>query len=179
MSKSTKGKDPSLLTIEEAASILGVGQTEIQIRFGNGSLTKRRASNGEVRVSKAEVDALIARLKPIPKVPGESLSEYADRITSTWPPLTEAQQRVVAYNLYGIDHLGRTAGAGPSAYELKQREEANEREEALKKARKAALAMTACDVCNLQPDAHHFSQRRGIDSHEWTPGRAEKLMAHI
>lgn len=177
MSKSTKGKDPNLLTVEEAASILGVGQAEIQIRFGNGSLTKQRASNGEVRASKTEVNAIASRPKTFHGEPAETLEQYADRITATWPLPTEAQQRVIAYNLYGIDHMGRTAGAGPSAYELEERKKANERAEALANARKAALAMTACDVCNLQPDAHQFSERHGIDSHEWTPGRAEKILA--
>jgi hypothetical protein len=52
-----------------------------------------------------------------------------------------------------------------------------EREDALKEARKAALALTACDVCNLQPEAHSIRRAQHIDMHEWVPGRAEKVMA--
>ena len=113
------------------------------------------------------------------KLTGEKLEAFRARVraeVATWPPLTEEQQRVIAYNLYGIGHNGRKIGTGPSEYELKQRKEAYERDEALKKAKKAAEAMTACDVCNLQPEAHRIRQANSVDMHQWQPGRAEKLM---
>jgi hypothetical protein len=59
---------------------------------------------------------------------------------------------------------------------LAQRKKLYEREAALKAAKKLAESMTACDVCNLQPDVHHMQRARGMDMHEWQPGRAEKLM---
>lgn len=175
MSKSTKGKDPNLLTIEDAASILGVGQREIQIRFSNGSLGKRRASNGEVRVSKAEVDALAESLKPIPMLEGETGQQYAARVVGAWPAPTTEQQAVIRRYLYGIEET-QESPSKPSEYELEQRRKQQEREQALCEAKKAALALTACDVCNLQPDAHWVRRGQGIDMHEWMPGRAEKII---
>jgi hypothetical protein len=154
---SKRAKDDGLVTVEEAASILGLGQIEIQHHFGEGTLTKLRASNGEVRVSKAQVER----------------HQYIMSILKDWPEPTERQRRTITNLLYGDPAPGKT---GPSAYELEQRRKAAEREEALKQARQAALAMTACDVCNLQPDQHKYAERTGIDSHEWQPGRAKKLM---
>lgn len=171
---SKRKSSDELLTVEEAASILGYGQKVIQIRFGNGSLTKRRASNGEVRVSKAEVDALVESRKPsLPVIEGETTAEYAKRLVATWPLPSLEQRRRVTILLYGDTEPAFT---GPSEYELEQRRKAQEREDALKKAQQAALAMTACDVCNLQPDQHRYRQASTVDMHEWQPGRAEKLM---
>jgi hypothetical protein len=79
--------------------------------------------------------------------------------------------------LLGPNGGGHVPYSGPSEYELEQRRKAQKREDALKKAQKAALALTACDVCNLQPEVHHIRRAQRIDMHEWVPGRAEKVMA--
>lgn len=101
--------------------------------------------------------------------------DYIKKILDDWPPLTSAQIDLISVIMYpGM--VGRSGPRGPSAYELERRREAQEREDALKAARKLAESMTACDVCDLQPDAHRFMERRGIDSHEWMPGRAQKIL---
>ena len=103
----------------------------------------------------------------------EALRVKARAEVAKWPPLTpELRQRVA--EIFGVE--ARLSRTGPSEYELEQRRKAQERADALKAAQQAALALTACDVCNLQPDQHVYAQRRSIDSHEWQPGRAEKIM---
>jgi len=99
---------------------------------------------------------------------------YIESLLADWPAPTPQQQRTVMGLLYGEP---APSAAGPSEWQLEQQRVANEREEALRQARKAALALTACDVCNLQPEQHAYAQRAGIDSHEWTPGRADKIQA--
>jgi hypothetical protein len=159
MGKSTKGSNPDHITVEEAASILGVGQSGIQQRFTDGLIKKLRASNGEIRVSKAEVER----------------AAYFEAILVDWPEPTDAQRKFIEYQLSG--GVGPAPSTGPSSYELEQRRKAQEREDALKEARKAAMALTACDVCNLQPEVHEIRRAQRIDMHEWVPGRAEKVMA--
>jgi len=169
------GKTSSYITVEEAAGILGVGQDVIQIRFANRSLTKLRAPNGEVRLARDEVARLAESLKPVPMLPGESRDEYIARIVAGFPPPSAAQLDKV----WALLGLGGSADRGPrepSAYELEQRRKENERLDALKKAKKAAEAMTACDVCNLQPEVHGIRRSMGADMHDWQPGRAEKLL---
>jgi hypothetical protein len=94
-------------------------------------------------------------------------------LLTDWPEPSPHQRRTIAHLLYGDPAPG---SAGPSEYEIEQNRKAAERDQALRQARKAAEAMTACDVCNLQPDAHSIRRAQGIDMHEWTPGRADKLM---
>jgi hypothetical protein len=155
-----KGKNPDHLTVEEAASILGVGQAKVQEYFYHGRLTRKRASNGEVRVAKAEAER----------------AAHIDALLEDWPPLTPRQAKVVASLLYGED-IAKARHSEPTAYEVEQRRKSQEREDALKSAKKLAEAMTACDVCDLQPDAHHYQKNYGMGYHEWIPGRAEKVMS--
>jgi len=92
---------------------------------------------------------------------------------ATWPPLTpELARRVGA--IFGVDVK---VAARTSEYELEERRKMYEREAAIKAAKALAESLTACDVCNLQPDAHRYMQATSIDSHEWTPGRADKVLA--
>lgn len=100
-------------------------------------------------------------------------ADYIEALLADWPEPSPQQRRTVMGLLYGE---AAARPAGPSAYELEQQRKAAEREDALHNARKAAFALTACDVCNLQPEQHAYAQRGGIDSHEWTPGRADKIM---
>jgi hypothetical protein len=102
---------------------------------------------------------------------------YFDKILAGWPEPTEKQIRTMHHLLGPTGGSGPAPYTGPSEYELQQRQQAREREDALKKAQKAALALTACDVCNLQPEVHHIRRAQRIDMHEWVPGRAEKVMA--
>jgi hypothetical protein len=153
-----KGKNLDHLTVEEAASILGVGQAEIQTHFADGTLTKMRSPNGEVRASKAQVER----------------QRYLGELLAEWPEPTAKQENLIDRLVFNV---GPAPAAGPSEYELEQRRKAQAREDALKEARTAALALTACDVCNLQPEVHHIRRAQRIDMHEWVPGRAEKVMA--
>ena len=99
---------------------------------------------------------------------------YISSILAGWPPLTLEQQAVINRNLHGAEGVHTPKRA--SAFELAERKKSREREAAMKAARKSSLAMTACDVCNLQPEAHRIRQANSVDMHEWQPGRAEKLM---
>ena len=99
---------------------------------------------------------------------------YISSILADWPPLTSEQQSVISRNLHGADGVHTPKRA--SAFELAERKKVNERESAMRAARKSSLAMPACDVCNLQPEAHRIRQANSVDMHEWQPGRAEKLM---
>lgn len=155
-----KGADTDLLTVEEAASILGMSQKDIQHHFFEGTLKKLRAPNGEVRVSRANVER----------------HQYIFGILADWPEPTEQQARTIQYLLGPNGGVGPAPRTGPSEYELEQRRKDQEREDALKEARNAALALTACDVCNLQPEVHHIRKAQRIDMHDWVPGRAEKVM---
>lgn len=101
---------------------------------------------------------------------------HIESLLADWPEPSPQQRRTVMTLLYGEEAARPT---GPSAFQLEQQRKAAEREEALQQARKAALSLTACDVCNLQPEQHAYAQRGGIDSHEWTPGRAEKVLAAL
>jgi hypothetical protein len=104
----------------------------------------------------------------------ETIEEYAKRIVADWPLPSQAQIDKISILLRGEDyHPGPRV---PSAYELEQQRKVQERADALKAAQKLAEEMTACDVCNLQPNVHYIRRGMGIDSHEWTPGRAEKIM---
>jgi hypothetical protein len=98
---------------------------------------------------------------------------YIESLLADWPEPSHQQRRTVMTLLYGEE---AARPAGPSEWQLEQQRKADERGAALRDARKAALSLTACDVCNLQPEQHTYAQRGGIDSHEWTPGRAEKLL---
>jgi hypothetical protein len=100
---------------------------------------------------------------------------YFDALLADWPEPTPRQAAIIRYNL-GLDPAPY---AGPSEYELAQRRKIQEREDALKEARKAALALTACDVCNLQPEVHNIRRAQRIDMHEWVPGRAEKFIQGV
>jgi len=108
-------------------------------------------------------------------VNAETRKAYIDGILADWPPPTPQQARIIAENLYP----GSAAPSGPrepSAWELEQRRKENERAHALKQAKKAAESLTACDVCNLQPEVHGIRRSMGADMHDWQPGRAEKLL---
>ena len=67
--------------------------------------------------------------------------------------------------------------SGPSASVLEERRKWQEREDAMKAAKKLAESLTACDVCDLQPDAHTFQKSHGAGYHDWEPGRAARVMA--
>lgn len=103
-----------------------------------------------------------------------SRADYISSILADWPPLTLEQKAVINNNLHGADGFRRPTPA--SASELSERKKARERDAAMKAARKASLAMTACDVCNLRPEVHRIRQANSVDMHEWQSGRAEKLM---
>lgn len=99
---------------------------------------------------------------------------YIEDLIKDWPPPTEKQTKLIIGLLYGSSPR---KPQGPSQWDLERQRKERELAEALSKARKAAAAMTACDVCNLQPDEHEYANRYSIDSHEWVPGRAERLLA--
>lgn len=99
---------------------------------------------------------------------------YIQEVLAEWPPLTDEQIWTIR-KLMDLD-LPQGGPRKPTAYEVEQRRQDSERAQALRKAQKAALALTACDVCNLQPDEHQYANRFKIDAHQWTPGRAERIM---
>lgn len=101
---------------------------------------------------------------------------YISSILAAWPPLTPQQQNAIG-SLLGAGEGATVISAGPSEWEMAKWKELAEREDAIKAAKKLAESMTACDVCNLQPEVHHMRRGLGISMHEWQPGRAEKLMA--
>jgi hypothetical protein len=102
-----------------------------------------------------------------------SSAAYITSLLEDWPAPSQQQRRTVMGLLYGTE---APASSGPSEWELERQRQEQERADALQQARQAALSLTACDVCNLQPEQHAYAQRGGIDSHEWTPGRADKIL---
>lgn len=100
---------------------------------------------------------------------------YIKKLVDDWPPLTDDQ----IWKLRKIMRLHEPADAprGPSPYELEQQQKLREKEKALADAKKLALSLTACDVCDIQPEQHYYAQKGAIDMHEWQPGRAAKVLA--
>lgn len=101
---------------------------------------------------------------------------HIKRIVAEAPPLSDAQLDYLAVLLRPVIHGNKPLGPRePSAYELEQRRIEKERADGLRAAMKAAEALTACDICDLQPDAHTY-QNATASYHEWEPGRAARVM---
>lgn len=107
----------------------------------------------------------------------ETCEEYVARVVAAAPPISDETLDLLAVIFAPAIRPGQDPHARrePSAAELERQRKAQEREDAKTAAKKLALSMTACDVCDLQPDVHEFQQKHGT-YHEWEPGRAEKIM---
>jgi len=101
--------------------------------------------------------------------------EHIQKLLADWPPLTLDQAHKLRVLLYP-NHKHPAADRGPTPHEIEPRRKQREREDALAAAKKLAESLTACDVCDIQPEQHYYAQRGAIDMHEWQPGRAEKIM---
>lgn len=103
------------------------------------------------------------------------LQEHVDRTVAEWPAPTPEQVHRVAELLYGRTvHIPMTPGPAEMDAHRKAEEAAREQE----RVRKLAEAMTACDICDVPLDRHHYAEDTALfDGHEWVAGRAEKVMA--
>lgn len=99
---------------------------------------------------------------------------YIKKIVDEAPP-PSLEQIVLIRRLLNLDRPADSP-RGPTAHELEQQRKLREKEKALSDAKKLALSLTACDVCDIQPEQHYYAQKVSIDMHEWQPGRAEKIM---
>jgi hypothetical protein len=108
------------------------------------------------------------------KAPSPQAAAYAKALVAGWPEISKAQADRVAILLRGetVSPLPHQ----PTERELVARQEAEGRAMALQAAKDLALSLTACDVCDLQPETHNFQRSYG-DFHEWAPGRADRVVA--
>lgn len=105
-----------------------------------------------------------------------STKAYAASVVAAAPPVTPEIAAELARLLYGGPEARRyVPAAGASEQELDRQRKADERASELKKAKSLAESLTACDVCDLQPEAHDYQQAYGA-YHEWQPGRAARLL---
>jgi hypothetical protein len=159
MSKSTKRENPDHITIEEAASILRCGQHDVQRDLSRGTFKKLRASNGEVRLSRVQV---------------QGYRDHIDRIVAEAPPISDERLDQIAV-LLRPNHV--LTNRGPSPAQLERERQEAERQAAFKEASRMAATLMACDACDQPPEAHGFQNRLTLGFHEWVPGRAAKIMA--
>lgn len=103
------------------------------------------------------------------------IDAHVQKVLLAAPPLTDEQWDKIARVLRGAP--AERVPRQPSPYELEQQRIAQEREEAIQFAERAAASMLACDVCNLPPVAHRVQSNYGaVGFHDWQPGRAQKLL---
>jgi hypothetical protein len=143
-----------LITIEDAASILGCGIDKVREYANSGDLQRLRTPNGELRFSQRDVKQ----------------RAYIIRCVAAAPPISDAGIDRIAV-LLRPRHLRASGPYEPSESELRRRKEADERAAALKELKRKALALTACHGCGLQPEEHSYQSAYGMGYHEWEPIR--------